>query len=132
MGRYSYYIVQILTVSFYAPLSPLIMPALVLILPVVYYVDTLILVNKSSQPPKVSFRVTDWVQFLCECSMLSFMVGWMLFCPEDLWTDFVMRVTYLCMALVLGYLGYRLRKVYRVEDYYCQMKKSTKAYTECS
>lgn len=81
VGRYTYYIVQILTVSFYAPLSPMIMPALACILPAVYYVDRLILINKSSQPPRVSFRVTDWVQFLCECSMLSFMIGWILFCP---------------------------------------------------
>ena len=36
------------------------------------------------------------------------------------------------MMLVIGYLGYRLRKVYNVEDYYCQMKKSTKPYTHCS
>ncbi len=132
VGRYSYYIVQILTVSFYAPLTPLIMPALVLLLPVLYYVDTLILVNKSSHPPKVSFRVTDWVHFLCECSMLTFIVGWMLFCPEDLWTDLVGTVTWLCAALVVGYLGYRLKMVYGVENYYCRMKKSQKAHTQCS
>lgn len=65
VNRYTYYIVQLLTVSFYATLTPLIIPALILILPVLYYVDKLILFKKSSQPGRVSFRVTDWVHFLC-------------------------------------------------------------------
>lgn len=115
---------QILTVSFYAPLSPLIVPALAIILPVVYYVDKLILFKKSSQPPKVSFRVTDWVHFLCECSLLTFILGWLLFCPEDLWTEFVAAVSYFCLIIVVIYLIYRFRMVSNFENYFSDIKKS--------
>lgn len=64
--------------------------------------------------------------------MLSFMVGWILFCPEDLWTDFVQKVTYLCLFLVVAYLGYRLKMVCNVESYFCHMKKSSRPHSECS
>jgi VanZ family protein len=109
----------------------MIIPALILILPFVYYVDKLILFKKSSQPPKVSFRVTDWVHFLGECSMLTFTIGWLLFCPEDLWTDTVEFISYLCLAIVVIYLTYRFRMVTQFQKYYYNMKKSRKAHSQC-
>lgn len=131
VNKYAYYIVQILTVSFYAPLTPMIIPALTLILPVVYYVDKLVLFKKSSQPAKISFRVTDWVHFLCECSLLSFIIGWLLFCPEELWSEFVEVVSYLCLFIIIGYLCYRFKTLSQYERYYPKMNKSSKSHTQC-
>lgn len=98
-----------MTVSFYASLSPLIVPGLAFIFLIQHFIDKLILFNKSSSPQKVSYKVTNYVQFLCECSLLIFMIGWINFAPIDLWTPVVKISSYLSLMTIAGYLGYRYR-----------------------
>jgi len=113
VGKYSYYIVQLLTVSFYAPLSPVVVPALAFIFIVQYFIDKLILFNRSSIPVKVSFRMTDCTLFLAECSLLSFLVGWILFCPVNLWSPLMEAISYFCLFITILFLAYRFRMQFK-------------------
>lgn len=78
-GRYSYYILQVFTCSFYSYLTPLAVLCLFPTLCAQYWIDKYNLFRRCSLKHEIDFELSRAILKIFECSLLLFAVGNLLF-----------------------------------------------------
>ena len=77
--HYAFYMLMSLTVSFYCYLVPVIVPAIVIIFFLQYWVDKLNLFKRSSLKYNFNFSLSRFILKSFESSIMIFGVGWGIF-----------------------------------------------------
>ena len=129
--RYSYYLLQLWTVSFYAYVVPIGVPSMAVIFFFQYWVDKFNLFRRSSLFYQIHFSLSAYIVRMAEFSIFLFAVGMNLFSYKVHHSVTLFNI--LCLAISLVYLIFVFTLPTQTEKKLFRRYESleTKSYDEC-
>ena len=101
--RYSYYLINIFVISFYAYITPMTTPIMALIFFVQYWVDKFNLFKRFSCPVNFDYRLSQGILKLFDFSLILFALGNFVFAPdvhETAWQWTAINIITLCISTI--------------------------------